>query len=416
MFRKQLGITLILAAFLLLFISMGISLNRYSVFKQVFSNTCERVREKVFLPEKIVIPWYKLCIQTAKHLPVNTSRQALIYKIRQKLAMLEVSHLYLNDPVDEKLMWSGIQRETGLRTRNLNGNFYVVDVKNESPSSIAKINFGDKIVSINGDSNLDYDKIKYTEGEYLIQRKQKVFSVLLKPTEVKVDEAPEFKKLDRQVGILKISSFRSEYFSDESWKEKLNEINNFKVMVVDLRDNFGGNFVSMLRAISPFFCGKEYLGTLGDADPRIKGVPFKNDLSDDVQYRQIQDHSRIVLESFPGYGCYKGQAFVLINENTGSVAEIFAHTLKQKNRAKLIGLTTSGQVLLAVWYSVPLLGKGYTLSIPEANYFDLNEESFEGFGVDPDFSIDYLESDLSLGRDSFIEEVYSQILNTTKQR
>ena len=413
--RQHLGHFFLLIALFLFLINLGISLNRYSVFKQAYVETCNSVKEKVYLPPKKVNPWYKHCTTSANKLSFWTSKQNLVFQIRQDLAMLEVSHLYLNDPIDEKYMWSGLQKETGLRAKNINGKYFIVAVKKSSPAFEKNIKFGDQLLKINNKASFSFDEIKYAKGQFEFLRKDRSFKIDLEPREVKVDEAPFFKSLKNNMGLLKITSYRSEYFEDAAWKSTLKKLPSYKSLIVDLRENLGGNFVAMLRSISPFFCKEEYLGNLGDEEPKTMGVPLENDLDDNVQYDFIQRHDRIALKSFSGYGCFRRPLYVLINENTGSVAEMFAQILRQKNRAKLFGKTTSGQVLLAVWYSMPLLGKGYTLSIPEANFFDMNEDSFEGFGIDPDLTVDYIEKEISQGKDSFFEEVFYQHLHATKK-
>ncbi|MCB0391608.1 MAG: hypothetical protein KDD58_09960, partial [Bdellovibrionales bacterium] len=394
-------------------INLGISVAKFSVYKQAFNDTCESVKENIYLPSIKVLPWHKECLLEAESIPFLINLQNLVYRIRQSLAKLEVSHLYLNDPIDEKLMWSGLQKETGLRVKKIGEKFYVIEIKKNSSASENNIQFGDQLVRINGDSYFNDEDVKYSSGTFEFIRGNKVNQLILELKEVKVDQEPYVVEVNNSLGLLNISSFRSEYFEDSKWKKTLSEIFKYKTLVIDLRNNWGGNFISMLRAISPYFCKEEYLGNLGAEDPDGNGQPLLNDLDDNLQYKFIKKHKRVALKSFQDYGCFKNRVFVFVNENTGSVAEIFTQIMKQKNRATVIGQTTSGQVLLAVWYSMPLLGKGFTLSIPEANFFDLNEESFEGYGVEPNVHTDYNEKDLIMGKDSYIESVKKQLLHTS---
>ena len=414
MWDRRLGYLLLISALFLIFINLGLVFNRYSVFKQAFVEICGMVKAKIYLPTKTVLPWYESCLNATNELSFLISKPRLVSQIRQNLSSLEISHLNLNDPIEQKLMWSGLQKETGIRARNINDRFFVIEVKRESPAYDEGLLYGDEILSINGNPNLNYQKIKYSSGQFEVRRGQSQWAVTLEAREVKTDQVPYILKLKEDLALVRISSFRSEFFKQEKWRQTVKEMKHYKGLVIDLRDNYGGNFVAMLRALSPFFCNQEYLGSVGEENPS-KGVPLIDDLSDEVQYDLIEKNSRVALYSYSSYDCYSLPVFVLINENTASVAEIFAHVMQQKERARLIGMNTSGQVLLAVWYNMPLLGNGYTLSIPEANYFDVNEESIEGFGIYPDYKVDYTEVDIKQGKDSFIEEAYYHLLHTSKK-
>ena len=88
---------------------------------------------------------------------------------------------------------------------------------------------------------------------------------------------------------------------------------------------------------------------------------------------------------------YKGDVMILVDQKSGSAAELFAGILQGKKRAKIMGTHTAGQVLLkSMFYfkdeSMVLLvtGRGY---FPDGSVF-----SFDG--VRPDKFLDVEKTEL----------------------
>jgi carboxyl-terminal processing protease len=174
-------------------------------------------------------------------------------------------------------------------------------------------------------------------------------------------------------------------------------------VIVDIRENAGGNLVSMLRALSPFFCQPTIVGDLA-LPRRVDGerLIMANELSDDEQIEEVETASGVDLQTFPGYGCYQGSAAVLVGPHTSSVSEIFASAMAHRPHARVMGQPTSGDVVLAVWYDLPNMGAGYSISIPEALYLTPEGKPLEGQGVFPENEV---FDDLNVwqkGKDSWI--------------
>jgi C-terminal processing protease CtpA/Prc len=110
--------------------------------------------------------------------------------------------------------------------------------------------------------------------------------------------------------------------------------------------------------------------------------------------------NEVILKTFDGYGCYKGRTLVLVDQNTSSVSEIFAHAMP-----KVWGLLTAGQVVMARWFSIGSLGGGdFAMSIPIAGFRAPNGDEIEKDGVRPSHLLSYdLKKALS-GEDNWLSE------------
>jgi C-terminal processing protease CtpA/Prc len=214
---------------------------------------------------------------------------------------------------------------------------------------------------------------------------------------------PTLTAMDRTTGVLEIPSFRSEFFEKPDWQKIASELPSYRNLIVDIRENSGGNFVAMLRALSTFYCRGKFIGRL--VQPR-KSKPVKpamdDDTADDYQISELDQFSEIGLKTFPDYGCYKGRVTVLISSETSSTAEIFAESFMSSGRGRVWGQPSSGDVVLAIWYLLPSLGPGYSVSVPEATYISNSGHELEGHGVWPQREL-YYDLKLALqGKDSWI--------------
>jgi C-terminal processing protease CtpA/Prc len=99
----------------------------------------------------------------------------------------------------------------------------------------------------------------------------------------------------------------------------------------------------------------------------------------------------------------------LFNSDTASVSEILVEALRTRARTRLIGQRTNGEVVMASYYRLPLLGPGYSVSIPEAIYRTTDGRILEGQGVEPHVDVREKLSDALRGGDTFIEVALQQL-------
>jgi hypothetical protein len=87
------------------------------------------------------------------------------------------------------------------------------------------------------------------------------------------------------------------------------------------------------------------------------------------------------LTTKPSLPIFKGKVYMLVNKGTSNVAEVLAIYFKNEKIATLVGQKTAGTPCLTGLFEVDKL---YHISIPFARYYDKNEKSYQGIGIDPD--------------------------------
>jgi C-terminal processing protease CtpA/Prc len=363
-----------------------------------YEEICSLVHERIYLEN--TKDWYKSCLVRAEKISLLTSKKSFVEIVNDNLSELDVSHLYVYSPVDTQMLWLGSAKTTGLIVIRLNDSYYITSILNSSVNPEPK--FGDKIISVNGKKNLIEVDFYRESGVYEVIRKGINLKYFVNSSKMKIDDYPNLKKITNDIGLLSVSSFRIEYFDKKKWKQMVSEMNKYSKIIIDLRGNGGGSFISMLRALSPLICETKTVGHLSRRTINSKVLEFSDE--DDVQehLKTFYYSSQINLKLFSNYNCFRGDLVVIVDSYTTSVSEMFSQIIKQSKRGKIVGNVSRGQVLLGVWYDLIKLGKDYSISIPEANFYDLNNQSIEKTGVLPDHFVFYEEKDLINGEDSFI--------------
>lgn len=396
-----------LAASIFLFcLVSGAVFVRLSLQKDVFHFVCSMVQERFFQPGPELDDWSKRCHLKASHVPLFISLNQLFDQIRLHLDELGISHLNVYDPVDDDLLWKGRAVYTGIRPYMIDGYTVVAEVLPESAASLHGIQKGDIIEAINQKPVQSRWQVQTSAGVFHIRRGQEKFTVEIEPTTLLIDEKPRVYKLGEGTGVLKIPSFRGDFFPRKNWVQLVRQLSEYEHVVVDVRNNSGGNFVAMLRGLSPFFCEPTEIGRLTQpqkADIK-KQTELSDNIADSIQLEVLASAKEIVLKTFPNYGCFKGKVTVLMDQSTASAAEIFSQAFLERDQARVWGAPTMGDVVLAVWYEIPQLGEGYSLSIPEAIYLSPSGESLERRGVWPERELYYMIEDALAGRDSWLKE------------
>jgi len=108
---------------------------------------------------------------------------------------------------------------------------------------------------------------------------------------------------------------------------------------------------------------------------------------------------------------YTGPVAVLVDELSGSAAELFAGGLKDLDRARLFGTRTMGAVLPSVVEALP---NGDKFQFAIAGYETCNGETLEGRGVVPHVELKPSRADLLAGRDPVLEAAIAWVHETRK--
>lgn len=370
--------------------------------RQLFRHLCQMVAEQIYLPDKTVHPWTENCLLHANR-SGRAGIQQFIDLFNQELNGLKVSHLLLVRPDETQRLWDNQGLDTGLRARLVDGEWVVFEVIGHSPAEMAGFQLGDLIRKVNGEPVNRQTDIMTTTGMIEFERAGLSHELRLNAAALKLDNRPILTAINAHQGYLRIPDFLANHFEKSDWMSLAKKIEPLHHLIIDVRDNDGGNFIALLRVLSTLMCQPKKIGDLlrpkSQLDVRQK---FPDELDDSVQSNIVHASREIYLSTFAGYGCYRGAVTVLANENTASVAEIFAQALKYRPHSQVWGAQTSGQVVLAEWYPLEELGLNYELSIPEAVFQDNSGFELEGKGVRPDKYLTYDLDEAKRGTDSWI--------------
>jgi len=144
----------------------------------------------------------------------------------------------------------------------------------------------------------------------------------------------------------------------------MDKVRTHKALILDLRDNPGGDEETLLRLI----------GDLFDKDVKV-GV---------IQRRK---ETKPLIARSRGDKAFKGQLIVLVDAASASSAEILARVVQLEKRGVVIGDRTEGAVMRARVYPHEVgvtRAAFFAVSVTDANLLMGDGKSLENVGVTPD--------------------------------
>ena len=180
--------------------------------------------------------------------------------------------------------------------------------------------------------------------------------------------------VDGYIGYIKIDGFKEN--TSEQFIETLQRLtsNGAKALVFDLRDNPGGLVTALEECLDPLLPE----GKIAEAD-------YRDGHSETLVY---SDSSELDLPMV-----------VIVNGDTASAAELFAASLRDFGKAKLVGEQTYGK---GVMQSTTEFESGGAVILTVAEYRTVKSECYDGVGLAPDYSIQNEDA----GVDSQLEKAY----------
>lgn len=174
----------------------------------------------------------------------------------------------------------------------------------------------------------------------------------------------EVKIFDGNLGYLKLSEINISEKSLPTLFAAMRFVSNTRALTIDLRDNGGGG--SEIGAVlESFFIPKNV--ALLESRSRSGNVEVSKTVSWLTEKK------------------YDQPVYIIVNQKTASAAEAFAYSLQAKKRAKIVGQPSAGGANMSSWYAV---NEHIFVSVSTgAPVLPGTEESWEGKGVQPDFSV-----------------------------
>lgn len=173
-------------------------------------------------------------------------------------------------------------------------------------------------------------------------------------------------RLDGNVGYLAFNYFASAETGGEVASSAMNFLSNCDALIVDLRQNGGGD-PSQIQFITSY---------LFDSPVHLNDIYSRRDNTTENYW---------TLPYVPGKRMPNAEVYILTSSYTFSGAEEFSYNLKNLKRATIIGETTGG----GAHPTEPKVIQGdYLLNIPYARAINpITKTNWEGTGVTPDISV-----------------------------
>ena len=392
--------------FLVFALILGAKQGAVSRRSDQLTDLCLRVHDQLFFQSEKTNQWRSECLNQVPAW-ARLDAESLVSEIQKMFFQLGVSHLDVYPKKQENFIFEGIAKKNGLKVRWIETGYFVVDVLPSSPAEDVGMRKGDRILHLGEDSGLSVSAIESYQGRMKVRRGGNEIEVDVGVEAISDDVPLQVQPICRGAGYLRVSSFRAGLFELKSFDPVVKDILKYKEVVVDLRDNRGGNLVAMTRLMSALTCRTDDLGafrkTYKKGDPKY----MPNDLSSESQLEVLEASQMLVMKRYSDIPCREGlKVVLLVNEYTASAAEILAASLGFTG-ATVAGSPTSGEVVLAVYYSldelIPGLLEGYGISLPEFVYVDPEGRSYEGDGLDPVLRLSDDEDLAKRGIDSWIQ-------------
>lgn len=189
--------------------------------------------------------------------------------------------------------------------------------------------------------------------------------------------------LENNIGYIYCSSF-SNGIGDGNLDQTLYELRLCDGLIVDVRNNGGGNLTTAQKLAARFTNEKTLVGYMCH-----KTGPGHNDFSTPKE---------VYIEPSDGIRWQKKVA-VLTNRRSYSATNDFVNSMKQFPKVTIIGDKTGGGSGLPFSSEIP---NGWSIRFSASPMFDPQMNQLE-FGIDPDVKVDMTTEDIQRGKDTIIE-------------
>jgi carboxyl-terminal processing protease len=391
---------------------------------RIFDEVWEQVSERYFDPSFHGVNWESLRAELRPRAAEAHGEAELYAVLRRMLGSLRDPHTRVYAP-GESTDWR-IHRyvSVGVGVRELAGQVVVTDVEQDSEARRAGLRAGDAVLTLDGEPVARLVERRLAEQNADDSASARLVAIThlfdgapdsyARVTFARAGEKKERAALLRREPHTRLPSFdvrgaehgvrlvRFNIFTPEvaaQFARALKgELRGARALVIDLRDNGGGETQSMADLASTLLPPGLSLGQFTDRTGAV----------------WLEPYTRAALVSTADTFERFGRPVVLLTgARTASAAEVFAASLRETNRASVIGEATCGCVLgIRRRHRLP---DGGVLDVSEMDYHTAAGTRLEGAGLRPDITVEPTREDLRHRRDRALERAL-EILQDAKER
>lgn len=262
----------------------------------------------------------------------------------------------------------------GVEFERIPGYIQFTSITSGGPAERAGLAAGDRLLAVNGEDATGFSindaaqRVRGEEGtmvELTVLRGEEKLTFQVKREKV-ANNTISYEMID-DIGYLEIAKFSSGTPSEVKEALTYFDAAGTKKIIVDLRDNPGGELQSVLKVLYKFVPQNLPLTT----------IDYKDDKRD-VTFRSGAD-----------FKTTDRKLVVLVNENTASAAELFAGAIRDNKLGTLIGRRTYGKGSVQEFMGLRSLGgeKLGDIKLTVAEYTLPNGECIHKIGIKPDVEI-----------------------------
>jgi len=270
-------------------------------------------------------------------------------------------------------------------------------------------------------------KMKRPDGEFLELTvvHSRSTETELYPVLENASELLEFKWMKDKLAYVALNSFE-DIAIDSIFETHLPELYQAKGLIIDLRNNGGGNGAYALGILKHLIPGKEVLGAKSQSRNHIATykawgeMVSAQDTTGNPEYRKAYlNFTDAYYYDFPNAPqSIKGKrkrivvpTMVLIGHNTASAAEDFLVYSDKQPHFTTIGSPTFGSTGQPYYFMLP--GGGQARVCTKRDTYPDGRE-FVGVGILPDIMVEYTLDDMLAGRDPVLEKAISLLKGNSK--
>ncbi len=380
---------------------------------RVFDEVWENINARYYDAQMQGADWRALGAEFRTQ-AADASNEAELYAVlRRMISHLHDPHTRVFAP-GESTDWRVARFvAVGVTVRELGGEMLVTSVERGSEAARAGVRAGDAVLSLDGEpvsliiarrlADQQASEASVTARFLAVTKlfdgpRDSFVSVVFRGAEDKRERrvklrrefharAPSLRvrREGGHVGVVQFNIFTEE-IAAELMRALRDKLGDARALVVDLRENGGGEAEAMADIASIFLPTDESLGQFTDRARRI----------------QLEPHTRsLPVSTAEMLTTFRGPVVILTSAKTASASEVFSAALKEAGRATLIGENTCGCVLgIRRRHTLP---DGGLLDISEMDYHTTGGKRLEGAGLKPDEQLSPTRQDLQNGRDNVLE-------------